>query len=85
MKDTYAIQPYHVGSKDTKSLALVIPAEVVRQYDISPSTIFALRLDERTKKITLQNIHEILQEEQMTSAGKSFAAPSQQTSLSEVP
>jgi hypothetical protein len=43
MKSVYVIQPYEVGSKKAKSLAVVIPATVVKKYRINSSTIFALR------------------------------------------
>lgn len=54
MKSTYVIQPYLVGSKAGKSLALIIPASVAKEYDINPSTVFALHLNANTKRIQLQ-------------------------------
>lgn len=42
MKEVYVLQPYEVGSKYNKSLALVIPAKVVKRYKINPSTVIAL-------------------------------------------
>jgi antitoxin component of MazEF toxin-antitoxin module len=53
MKSIYMIQPYHVGSKG-RSLALIIPADVARKYDISPSTVFALSMDADAVRIVLQ-------------------------------
>jgi hypothetical protein len=55
-KLVYALQPYEVGSKNAKSLALVIPAKVAKECDINTSTMFALRVDENNKRITLQTI-----------------------------
>jgi hypothetical protein len=49
MKSVYVIQPYQVGSKKAKSLAMVIPAKVVKKYKIDASTIFALRPDEKNE------------------------------------
>ena len=43
------IQPYQVGSKDGKSLALIIPAKVARQCSVNTSTLFTLRVDEGQK------------------------------------
>jgi hypothetical protein len=43
MKSVYVVQPYQVGSKKAKSLAVVIPAAVVKKCHINSSTIFALR------------------------------------------
>ncbi len=57
MKSVYALQPYYVGSKNGKSLALVIPARVAKKYNLDASTIFALKTDDITHTITLQNIH----------------------------
>lgn len=57
MKNVYAIQPYYVGSKNGKSLAIVIPAKVARKYNLDTSTIFALKTDDITNTVTLQNVH----------------------------
>jgi hypothetical protein len=56
MRDIYLLQPYYVGTKKYKSLALCLPAEVVREAKISPSTGFALRIDTLTKKVKLDSI-----------------------------
>lgn len=58
MKQVYLLQPYHVGSKKAKSIAVVIPAEVVKVYEINTSTILTLRTDVKAKRITLQTIKE---------------------------
>ena len=44
-RSVYATQPYLVGSKDRKSLAIIIPARLVKEYDVDTSTIFAVRAD----------------------------------------
>jgi hypothetical protein len=62
MKNLHVIQPYQVGSKHSKSLAIVIPSPVVKQYQISPSTVLMLRTEENTKQITLQIAKELTQE-----------------------
>jgi hypothetical protein len=49
MKSVYVIQPYQVGSKRAKSLAMVIPAKIVREYNINASTIFTLKPDHRNE------------------------------------
>ena len=56
MKSVYALQPYQVGSKNGKSLAIVIPAKVTKKYNIDTSTIFALKADEITSIVTLQTV-----------------------------
>jgi antitoxin component of MazEF toxin-antitoxin module len=56
MKYVYALQPYQVGSKNGKSLAIVIPAEVAKKYNIDTSTIFALKGDDDTKIVTLRTV-----------------------------
>jgi hypothetical protein len=52
----YAIQPYEVGTKGARSLALIIPARIARQCDITTDTMFSVKADTRTKAVTLQTI-----------------------------
>jgi hypothetical protein len=59
-RSVYAIQPYEVGSKHGKSLALIIPAKVAKQYNVDTSTVFALRVDDDRKRIILQTLNEII-------------------------
>lgn len=54
MKSLYALQPYHVGSRDRKSLAVIIPAKVVKQCHVDPSTIFTLKVDDDKQLMILQ-------------------------------
>jgi hypothetical protein len=56
MELKYLIRPYHVGSKNAKSLAIIIPSEVRREADIDLSAIFLLKINKKTKIMTLQNI-----------------------------
>ncbi len=56
MKSVYALQPYLVGSRNCKSLAIVIPVQVVKKYGIDTSTIFALKGDDSTRTLTLQTL-----------------------------
>ena len=60
MKAIYALQPYQVGSKDRKSLALIIPAKVAKRYNVDVSTVFTLQVDEAKKRILLQTLDEII-------------------------
>lgn len=77
MKDVYAIQPYQVGSKHGRSLAIVIPAKVAKKYNIDTSTIFALRGDENTRTVSLQMVRGSNQFIE-TPAGESLEASVQQ-------
>jgi hypothetical protein len=82
MKTFYVLQPYQVGSKRSKSLALVIPAKVVRECNIDTSTVFALRTNVDTKHITLQQApyptdHNVNSQERNKPAGQSFQATNQ--------
>lgn len=74
MLNRYIIQPYEVGSKQAKSLALIIPAEVRKEANVNTSTVFILNIDEKTKRITLQKINEIMEksENTMVPAEESF-------------
>jgi hypothetical protein len=53
-KSFFAVQGFKIGSKDRKSLALIIPAGIVREGAFSPSTIFAVSFDHKTKRILLE-------------------------------
>jgi antitoxin component of MazEF toxin-antitoxin module len=82
MKSIYVLQPYHVGSRNGKSLAMVIPAEVAKACNIDISTAFALRVDRSRKHITLESINEINERKEDKSeiipAGESFQTTSSQ-------
>ena len=83
MKDVYIVQPYRVGSATGKSLAIIVPAELVKEYRIGISTILALSPDNRREKITIQTITRIAdRSEKMISTGESFEASTQQISSS---
>jgi hypothetical protein len=73
----YAVQPYLVGPKDNKSLALIIPAKVAREYGVNTSTIFTTNVDENSNTLSLQMI-KTTSENNTTPTGKSLAASSQQ-------
>lgn len=74
IKSVYALQPYQVGSKNGKSLVLVIPAKVAKKYNIDTSTIFALKGDDKTGTVTLQTVKRF----NKTPAGESLEASIQQ-------
>jgi hypothetical protein len=85
MKDVYIVQPYKVGSATGKSLAIIVPAELVKEYRIGISTILALSPDNRREKITMQTITRIADRfEKMIPTGESFEASAQQVSSSGV-
>jgi hypothetical protein len=37
------IQPHEVGSNNSRPLALVVPAPIMKEYQIDTSTVFALQ------------------------------------------
>jgi antitoxin component of MazEF toxin-antitoxin module len=82
MKSIYVLQPYRVGSRNGKSLAMVIPAEVAKACNIDVSTAFALRVDRSGKHITVESINEINERNEDKSeikpAGESFQTSSNQ-------
>ncbi len=43
MTKSHFVQPYWVGSRISKSLAVVIPSSLVRRYNINPSTGFVIK------------------------------------------
>jgi hypothetical protein len=81
MKDLYIVQPYKVGSGTGKSLAIIVPAELVKEYKIGISTILALSPDDRRQKITIQTITRVSDRfEKMMPTGESFEASTQEVS-----
>jgi len=56
IKAIYAVQPYHVGPQNKRSLALIIPAKLVRECGIDSSSIFIIRGNTEMKRITIQTI-----------------------------
>jgi hypothetical protein len=78
MKDVYIVQPYKVGSGTGKSLAIIVPSELVKEYKIGVSTILALSPDNRREKITIQTITRISNRfEKMIPTGESLEASTQ--------
>jgi antitoxin component of MazEF toxin-antitoxin module len=69
MKSLYALQPYKVGSKERKSLAIIIPSKVVKQCNVDASTVFTLQVDEDKKRLMLQMIDKVI-----TNNGANIAA-----------
>jgi hypothetical protein len=53
LKSTYAIQPYQVGRRDRKSLAIIIPAKIAKEYEVNTSTVFVIHTDKHRKNLTL--------------------------------
>jgi hypothetical protein len=78
-KITYAVQPYQVGHKDRKSLAIIIPAKVTKECNINPSTIFAIQIDQQRNSIMLQRIDAPYQKDVMPT-GENLQATNQQVS-----
>jgi antitoxin component of MazEF toxin-antitoxin module len=83
MKNLYVVQPYRVGAVTGKSLAMIIPSEVAKEYKIDEFTILILCVDAKKEKIIMQAIvrTEIFdKKEKMIPADKSFEASNQQVS-----
>lgn len=59
-KSVFALQAFATGGgqKSHKSLALIIPAAVVREFNLSTETILALRIDRESKKMTMEVMKE---------------------------
>jgi hypothetical protein len=72
MKSLYALQPYHVGSKDRKSLAVIIPAKVAKQCNVDTSTIFTLQVDEDKKRLMLQMVDKVIPNNSTTGGASSI-------------
>ena len=66
-KSVYTLQPYYVGSKKGRSLAIVLPVHLVRKYSFDESTIFLVRSDESKNTITLESIADFKKSKVLTS------------------
>jgi hypothetical protein len=49
IRHTHVVQPYWVGTKDRKSLAIIIPAQIVKEQNLNTSTILAMRVADRAE------------------------------------
>jgi hypothetical protein len=79
-KNFYVVQPYKVGTRSGKSLAMIIPAGFAKENHIDVSTIFVIKkLEDKTGNIIFQRVN--CENERMISADKSLGAPSQQISI----
>jgi hypothetical protein len=91
MKHSYVIQPYWVGTKTKqsryKSVAMVIPRDVVEHYHINTSTVFLLKTSYDQRNIVLhiidniEHFNNIGTQEKKLPADESFPASKQQASL----
>jgi hypothetical protein len=79
-KDYYIVQPYKVGTKTNASLAMIIPAKIVKSHNLDPSTIFVIRTAESERKIILEKIEIPSKIGKVVSVGKSCEDSSQQIS-----
>lgn len=83
-KSIYAIQPYQVGRRDRKSLAIIIPAKLARECKVDTSTIFAIHTDKQRKSLTLQMLDTPYHKNALTPTGRTLATTNQQTQSVEV-
>jgi antitoxin component of MazEF toxin-antitoxin module len=79
-KNVYVLQPYEVGTKQHKSLAVIIPARVAREYNVNKATILALSVNPKDKRITLQKV-DVAAENMTIPASESVEASSKQVSF----
>lgn len=85
MREYYVIGPYQLGSKTGKSWVVGIPAEVAKVLQLSTSTLFALRIREDSRSITLQKINDVIERynNMMLSSDKSLLAEREAAAVSE--
>lgn len=77
-KKRFVIQPYNVG-KNKKSLAIVIPSQIVKKYNLnSSSTIFFMQEEEQTNSLLLRTIDEIESSKKKFSLDNGVELPSHQ-------
>lgn len=76
-RNIYVMQPYRVGSKNGKSLVILIPARIVKEFNINTSTVFMLRKNKEKKTITLETIHELNEQMMLIEGTKDEPTPSE--------
>jgi hypothetical protein len=55
MKDVYSVNPFLIGGQ-TKSIAIIIPIQVARAFNITNSSILALKANPDSKEITIRQL-----------------------------
>jgi hypothetical protein len=75
-KKIFSTSPYKVGTSGSNSLALVIPAQIVREQKIDTATIFLVKQED--KRIILEKIN--FSDEKIMPADKGFQSSGQQVS-----
>ncbi|WP_144732524.1 hypothetical protein [Candidatus Nitrosocosmicus arcticus] len=76
MKNIYILQPFLLGSKDSKSLAIIIPSAITRKYHMDESSGLILRHSNSGIWLQYMDI-----EKKMILADQSFEACNQQVSV----
>jgi hypothetical protein len=76
-KIVYASQPYKAGSKNANSWAFIIPASIVREYEIDAQTVLIMKKEAQLRRISVQILNEESKNRKMPT-GKSFQASDQQ-------
>lgn len=60
MDNIYIVKPYNVGSKYSKSLAVILPKKVTTECNIDQSTVFVLTIDKYKKILILKPINPLV-------------------------
>jgi antitoxin component of MazEF toxin-antitoxin module len=77
-RSIYVVQPYQVGTKHRKSLAIIIPSKIAKECNVNTSTVFSIRIDKRNNRIALRTENSIKNDkDRMMPAEERFQAPSQ--------
>jgi hypothetical protein len=77
-KNFFAVQPYLVGSRQSKSIAITIPSALVKLHNIDRSTIFILKENAEKNRFDLEIINQ--NSKGKIHAKESFEASSQHVS-----
>lgn len=78
-KLVYASQPYKVGSRKANSWAFIIPAPIVKEYEISAETVLVIKKEINPRRISVQIFDQHVKNGKLPT-GESFQASSQQAS-----
>ena len=78
MKEIYVIQPYQVGSNKSKSLAVILPKKITKEWEIDQSTIFSLKVDKKSKILILKSIKDDFTKKNRVAVDKSSLVSKQQ-------
>ena len=80
------VQPREIGSKKGKSLIVHIPANMAKEYQINPSTLFLIKIDPEKGDLIFQKVNASFESRSIPMRdNSSFQDPSSSSELGRCP